>query len=77
MIQIEELNRIALELEKLYEQEFNLILNQIPEGRTPVLKSSDITRFTQIGKQLELVNRIRKNCLQIYKDLELLKSYSS
>jgi hypothetical protein len=71
------LNKIALELENLYEQQFNYILNQTPEGETPVWKQTDIAKLTQISKQLELVNKIRNNCQQIYKDLELLKSYSS
>jgi hypothetical protein len=77
MIELEELNNIILELTEVYNQKIQYIVNQTPIDQDPDWKLVDLEELRKIGEQLKLVSKIRDNCIQVFKDLELLKSYSS
>ena len=73
MIQIEELNKVILEIATLYRQKVKYIIDQTPEGEDPYWKLSDLEELRKIREQLNLLFKIRDNCVQVLEDLARLQ----
>ncbi|CAG8773347.1 8661_t:CDS:2, partial [Dentiscutata erythropus] len=72
-VQIEELNKAIEEVAALYSQKIREIVDRIPASEDPYWRLSDLQELTKIKNQLNLLFKIRDNCVQVLEDLELLK----
>jgi hypothetical protein len=71
MIQLEELNILISELAEIYSKRVREIALE-----TLIWDPNQLKELIHIRKQLNLLFKIRDNCLQVLEDLELLKTYS-
>jgi len=71
--QLEELNKVIIEIAALYRQKVQYIVDQTPESEDPVWKLKDLEELRKIREQLNLLFQIRDNCVKIIQDLEKLK----
>jgi len=71
-VQIEELNRTIREIATLYNQKVEELVNKNLEFEESYYSLSNLEELTKIKKQLDLLVKIRDNCIQILGDLEKL-----
>ena len=71
-VQIEELNRTIREIATLYNQKVEELVNKNLEFEESYYSLSNLEELTKIRKQLDLLIKIRDNCIQILGDLEKL-----
>jgi len=71
-VQIEELNRTIREIATLYNQKVEELVNKNLEFEESYYSLSNLEELTKIKKQLDLLIKIRDNCIQILGDLEKL-----
>jgi hypothetical protein len=71
-VQIEELNKAIREIATLYSQRVEELVNKNLEFEESYYSLSNLEELTKIKKQLDLLVKIRNNCIQILGDLEKL-----
>lgn len=71
--QIKELDNAIAEIAELYRQKVKAIVDRTSESEDAYWKETDLQELTKIREQLNLLFRIRDNCIKVLEDLALLK----